>query len=468
MQRFLDRMILRLPVFGDVIRKATIARWCRTLATMFAAGVPLVESLDSVAGAAGNYVYYEATKKIQNEVSTGTGLTVAMTNTNVFPNMVLQMCAIGEESGSLDAMLGKVADFFEQEVDEAVDSLSSLMEPMIMVVLGVTDRRHRGRDVPADLQDGRGGLGPAPAAARTSGAGSDPRARSFPRPEPRRPMDILSVLQHSTPWLAAVAGVAGLCIGSFLNVVIHRLPRMMEAQWKAECAALEGREAPAAETLNLVTPRLALPVVRRPDHGAAEHPARELARAPRALRRRARRRSARATRRSSCSPAALAVLCRRALRLLRGAAGRAGLRSGRCSRSPSSTSTRSCCPTTSRCRCCGSGLVANSAGLYTDLRSAVMGAVAGYLVLWCVYWGFRILAEEGGHGLRRLQAARRHRGVDRLAGAPGRDRGLGGPGRGDRLGCALDLEARVPTRAFPSAPTSPWAASWGCCGDARR
>ena len=137
MQRFLDRMILRLPVFGEVIRKAAIARWCRTLATMFAAGVPLVESLDSVAGSAGNYVYYEATKKIQNEVSTGTGLTAAMTNTNVFPSMVLQMCAIGEESGSLDAMLSKVADFFEQEVDEAVDSLSSLMEPMIMVVLGV-------------------------------------------------------------------------------------------------------------------------------------------------------------------------------------------------------------------------------------------------------------------------------------------------------------------------------------------
>jgi type IV pilus assembly protein PilC len=136
MQHLLDRLFLRIPVFGDVIRKASIARWCRTLSTMFAAGVPLVESLDSVAGAAGNYVYYEATKKIQNEVSTGTGLTVAMTNTLVFPNMVLQMVAIGEESGSLDAMLSKVADFFEQEVDEAVDSLSSLMEPMIMVVLG--------------------------------------------------------------------------------------------------------------------------------------------------------------------------------------------------------------------------------------------------------------------------------------------------------------------------------------------
>ncbi len=136
MQRFMDRLTLRLPVFGDVIRKACIARWCRTLSTMFAAGVPLVESLDSVAGAAGNYVYFEATKKVQSEVSTGTGLTVAMTNSGVFPSMVLQMCAIGEESGALDAMLSKVADFFEAEVDEAVDSLSSLMEPMIMVVLG--------------------------------------------------------------------------------------------------------------------------------------------------------------------------------------------------------------------------------------------------------------------------------------------------------------------------------------------
>ena len=135
-QRFMDRLFLKLPVFGDVIRKAAIARWCRTLATMFAAGVPLVESLDSVAGSAGNYVYYEATKRVQSEVSTGTALTAAMTNSGVFPSMVLQMCAIGEESGSLDAMLGKVADFFEQEVDEAVDSLSSLMEPMIMVVLG--------------------------------------------------------------------------------------------------------------------------------------------------------------------------------------------------------------------------------------------------------------------------------------------------------------------------------------------
>jgi type IV pilus assembly protein PilC len=136
-QQAMDRLLLRLPVFGDVIRKATIARWTRTLATMFAAGVPLVEALDSVGGASGNAVYLEATRKIQNEVSTGTSLTVAMQNANVFPNMVTQMVSIGEESGALDSMLGKVADFYEEEVDEAVGALSSLMEPMIMVILGV-------------------------------------------------------------------------------------------------------------------------------------------------------------------------------------------------------------------------------------------------------------------------------------------------------------------------------------------
>lgn len=133
----IDRFMLRLPVFGDIIRKSVIARWTRTLSTMFAAGVPLVEALDSVGGASGNYVYLQATKQIQQEVSTGTSLTAAMQNSNVFPNMVVQMTSIGEESGSLDAMLGKVADFFEQEVDDAVEALSSLMEPMIMVVLGV-------------------------------------------------------------------------------------------------------------------------------------------------------------------------------------------------------------------------------------------------------------------------------------------------------------------------------------------
>ncbi|MDL1864415.1 type II secretion system F family protein [Betaproteobacteria bacterium PRO5] len=136
MQHVMDRLALRLPIFGEVIRKATIARWSRTLSTMFAAGVPLVESLNSVAGAAGNQVYFEATRNIQNEVSTGSSLVDAMTATNVFPSMVLQMVSIGEESGSLDAMLSKIADFFEAEVDDAVEALSSLMEPIIMVVLG--------------------------------------------------------------------------------------------------------------------------------------------------------------------------------------------------------------------------------------------------------------------------------------------------------------------------------------------
>lgn len=136
MQKVMDRLVLKLPILGDVIRKATIARWARTLSTMFAAGVPLVESLDSVAGAAGNYVYYDATKKIQLEVSTGNSLMASMTDANVFPNMVIQMVAIGEESGSLDSMLSKIADFYEAEVDDAVDALSSLMEPVIMVVLG--------------------------------------------------------------------------------------------------------------------------------------------------------------------------------------------------------------------------------------------------------------------------------------------------------------------------------------------
>jgi type IV pilus assembly protein PilC len=137
MQIALDRWLLRLPIFGPVIRKATLARWTRTLSTMFAAGVPLVEALSSVGPAAGNHVYKVATQQIQNEVSTGSSLTVAMQNSDVFPNMVIQMVSIGEESGQLDAMLGKVADFYEAEVDDAVEALSSLMEPIIMVVLGV-------------------------------------------------------------------------------------------------------------------------------------------------------------------------------------------------------------------------------------------------------------------------------------------------------------------------------------------
>jgi type IV pilus assembly protein PilC len=135
-QRVMDRVLLKVPVFGALIEKSCIARWTRTLSTMFAAGVPLVEALDSVGGASGNSLYADATEKIQQEVSTGTSLTAAMTNANLFPSMVLQMTAIGEESGSVDHMLGKAADFFEAEVDEMVAGLSSLMEPIIIVFLG--------------------------------------------------------------------------------------------------------------------------------------------------------------------------------------------------------------------------------------------------------------------------------------------------------------------------------------------
>ena len=137
MQKAMDRLLLRIPIFGDLINKSIIARWTRTLSTMFAAGVPLVEALDSVGGASGNAVYAEATEQIQKDVSTGSALTTSMTATGVFPNMVLQMAAIGEESGSLDHMLGKAAEFYEDEVDEMVKGLSSLMEPFIIVILGV-------------------------------------------------------------------------------------------------------------------------------------------------------------------------------------------------------------------------------------------------------------------------------------------------------------------------------------------
>ena len=137
MQVFMDRLLLRLPIFGDLINKSVIARWTRTLSTMFAAGVPLVEALDSVGGASGNAVYRMATEQVQKDVSTGTALTASMTATGVFPTMVLQMAAIGEESGALDHMLAKCAEFYEDEVDEMVKGLSSLMEPFIIVILGV-------------------------------------------------------------------------------------------------------------------------------------------------------------------------------------------------------------------------------------------------------------------------------------------------------------------------------------------
>jgi len=137
MQKAMDRLMLKVPVFGDLVYKSAVARWTRTLSTMFAAGVPLVEALDSVGGASGNAVFKEATEQIQKDVSTGASLTNSMSTTGIFPTMVLQMCAIGEESGSLDGMLGKSAEFYEDEVDEAVKGLSSLMEPFIIVILGV-------------------------------------------------------------------------------------------------------------------------------------------------------------------------------------------------------------------------------------------------------------------------------------------------------------------------------------------
>ncbi|MDH0867620.1 type II secretion system F family protein [Mitsuaria sp. GD03876] len=136
MQKFMDRLLLKIPVFGALLYKSAVARWTRTLATMFAAGVPLVEALDSVGGASGNAVFVEATEKIQRDVSTGASLTTSMQTTGVFPIMVLQMSSIGEESGALDHMLGKAADFYEEEVDDAVKALSSLMEPIIIVFLG--------------------------------------------------------------------------------------------------------------------------------------------------------------------------------------------------------------------------------------------------------------------------------------------------------------------------------------------
>jgi type IV pilus assembly protein PilC len=137
MQRGLDRIMLKFPIIGPILVKSAIARFARTLATMFAAGVPLVEAMQSVAGATGNIVYEEATLRMKDEVATGQRLQRAMENTGLFPNMVVQMIAVGEESGSLDAMSGKVAEFYEAEVDNAVDSMSSLLEPLIMAILGI-------------------------------------------------------------------------------------------------------------------------------------------------------------------------------------------------------------------------------------------------------------------------------------------------------------------------------------------
>ena len=137
MRHWIDRMSLKIPVIGSILQKAAIARYARTLSTMFSAGVPLVEALESVAGATGNIVYEVGVLQMKDEVSTGQRLQQAMENTDLFPNMVIQMIAVGEESGSLDDMSAKVADFFEEDVDNAVDNLSSLLEPMIMAILGV-------------------------------------------------------------------------------------------------------------------------------------------------------------------------------------------------------------------------------------------------------------------------------------------------------------------------------------------
>jgi len=137
MQIAVDRLLLKVPVIGEIVRKATIARWSRTLSTMFSAGVPLVEALDSVGAASGNHVYVVATRNIQSEVTTGLSLNMSMQNSGVFPTMVIQMVSIGEESGQLDHMLSKVADFYDQEVDDAVAAMSTLLEPLIMVFLGV-------------------------------------------------------------------------------------------------------------------------------------------------------------------------------------------------------------------------------------------------------------------------------------------------------------------------------------------
>ena len=137
MQEAVDRLSLKAPVIGDIATKSAIARFSRTLETMSAAGVPLVEAMDSVAGATGNIIYYKASLKIRDEVSQGTQLQTSMRNTGLFPNMAIQMVSIGEEAGSLDDMLAKVADFYEAEVDNAVDALTSLLEPLIMAVLGV-------------------------------------------------------------------------------------------------------------------------------------------------------------------------------------------------------------------------------------------------------------------------------------------------------------------------------------------
>ena len=201
MRQNLDRMTLKLPIIGPIMRKAAIARFARTLSTMFAAGVPLVEAMESVAGATGNIVYEDATLAMRDEVATGTRLQRAMENTDLFPNMVVQMIAVGEEAGALDEMSGKVATFYEAEVDNAVDSMSSLLEPLIMAILGVLVG---GLVIAMYLPIFKLGAG------RVIAAAVGTRRRLF----------------------IGVVFLLGLLIGSFLNVVIHRVPVMLERGWR--------------------------------------------------------------------------------------------------------------------------------------------------------------------------------------------------------------------------------------------
>ncbi len=226
-----DRGLLKLPIIGGILYKSAIARYARTLSTTFAAGVPLVEALDSVSGATGNVVFKNAVTKIKQDVSSGMQLNFSMRTTNVFPSMAIQMAAIGEESGSLDEMLGKVAGFYEEEVDNAVDNLTT------------------------DGADDHG-------RARRTGRRPDHRYVSTDLPTGFRcvKMELLDYLASHPLAFVLCAILLGLLVGSFLNVVVHRLPKMMERNWKAEAREALGLEPePKQATYNLVLPNSACP-----------------------------------------------------------------------------------------------------------------------------------------------------------------------------------------------------------------
>ena len=268
MQKTMDRLLLKVPVFGHLVNKSAVARWTRTLSTMFAAGVPLVEALDSVGGASGNAVFAEATEQIQKDVSTGiVAHLLDAEHRACFPNMVLQMCAIGEESGSIDHMLAKAAEFYEDEVDEAVKGPVQPDGAVHHRHSGRADRRHRRVDVPADLQAWR---------CRVIGRmGSNCLKSCF---------------------LRSALALLGLCIGSFLNVVVHRLPLMLERGWKLESADLLGVkvDVPAADQLGASRVRAVRPA--GTDRLAREHSAPRLYASCAAAVLHARRRYRRATR----------------------------------------------------------------------------------------------------------------------------------------------------------------------------